>query len=472
MPSYKKASLFVTLLFLLSNGIVAERDVTCVSVEAINKVASLSVTDPKLLEVELINDPKDIYYNNKELILDAANSIKEKLDEISSLLIKCNTSIIRKTYTTDVTTVDLVINMYDDLYNVLGIEIPSTQIQIERVLEKHRDVTTIDTLDSKDLKLVKEAITTLYGSLNEKIEDMKATKAAEAAESKRLAEARSKLEKDLAAEAAKAEAAKAEAAKAEAAKEAAAKEAADNDTLMNQLINVADAVKEALSDPKVLMVSGVGLFATLLLILYYIKCGRQLTKTMKECDKISFTTVRNRIIAKYNRMGKWVLEAKQANASLKKPELDEIATTKEEEYQKEKEREWQRLKSERKINESKNTADLIAFTDKKPLKRPIIEEKSKTVEDDDTYNPDYHRVYGSPKEQQRRLSDFTSEYGITELLSENEVKKILEEKIKTSVDKSEQERIIYDIQLMTIDQKRDYIKNGYKKVSTSTCSIQ
>ena len=91
MPSYKKASLFVTLLFLLSNGIVAERDVTCVSVEAINKVASLSVTDPKLLEVELINDPKDIYYNNKELILDAANSIKEKLDEISSLLIKCNT---------------------------------------------------------------------------------------------------------------------------------------------------------------------------------------------------------------------------------------------------------------------------------------------------------------------------------------------------------------------------------------------
>jgi hypothetical protein len=314
----KKASLFVTLLLLFSQGAIAEEEFTAVSINAINQVAPLMATDPKLTIALETKTPKQIFENNNAIIIDTVGIIKSKLDELEPILQSLGRDIIRKnTSATDQKEItELAVDMYNDIETVLGGDINILKSQkdaILMVLKKQETISGKSKLTAADGTLVQSSIQALYNYLNDTIinklkEDVaiyKARKEAEAEakakeDARVKAEAKAKAKEDaIRAEAeAKAKAkedairteakAKEDAIRAKAEAELRAMEDAAEETKaeqLKQLEEIADAVKKDMIDSTISAGgTGIVLLSSLLLYIYNLRNKDQLSKLQSSLD--------------------------------------------------------------------------------------------------------------------------------------------------------------------------------------------
>jgi hypothetical protein len=320
----KKASLFVTLLLLFSQGAIAEEEFTAVSINAINQVAPLMATDSKLTIALETQTPKQIAENNNAIIIDTVGIIKSKLDELEPILQSLGRNIIRKnTSVTDQKEItELAVDMYNDIETVLGGDINILKSQkdaILMVLKKQETISEEDTLTAAEGKLVQNSIQALYNYLNDTIinklkEDVAIYKARKEAEAEAKAkedairseaEAKAKAKEDARAKAeAEAKAIEDARVKAEAEaeadlraiEEAAAKAKAEE---LKQLEEVAAAVKKDMVDTTVLAGgTGVVLLASLLLYLYNLKNKAQLGKLQDSLDPEPYRVAAGKYVTK------------------------------------------------------------------------------------------------------------------------------------------------------------------------------
>jgi hypothetical protein len=453
----KKASLFVTLLLLFSQGAIAEEEFTAVSINAINQVAPLMATDPKLTIALETKTPKQIFENNNAIIIDTVGIIKSKLDELEPILQSLGRDIIRKnTSATDQKEItELAVDMYNDIETVLSGDINILKSQkdaILMVLKKQETISGKSKLTAADGALVQDSIQALYNYLNDTVinklkEDVAIYKARKEAEAEAKAkedairseaEAKAKAKEDARAKAEAEAKAKAEA-ELRAIEEAAAKAKAEE---LKQLEEVAAAVEKDMIDPMLLAGgTGVVLLASLLLYIYNLKNKKQFEKLDEELDYLEGmhededetllknkrkTMKRNIQVQKINRKYMWIAEAQKAGAS--REEAEKIAEAKENQTAK-----------PILVNEEDNRRRTQAFYKTKP--------------------------YSSLKGEELNLHDIMTEEPL-----EKEIDKELDRTINTA-SPEEAKRIIVETSTMNYKEKIAYINNGYK-VPTSTCSIQ